>query len=48
MAIALELARRVLGSYAEFTALQGNTDIPARTGKLTIKKRSRRTLTALY
>ncbi|XP_048528084.1 protein SMAX1-LIKE 3-like [Triticum urartu] len=39
MAIALELARLVFGSYAEFTALQGNTDIPARTGKLTIKRK---------
>ncbi|KAM3316561.1 hypothetical protein ACQJBY_034598 [Aegilops geniculata] len=39
MAIALELARLVFGSYAEFTTLQGNTDIPARTGKLTIKRK---------
>ncbi|XP_073354018.1 protein SMAX1-LIKE 3-like [Aegilops tauschii subsp. strangulata] len=38
MAVALELARLVFGSYAKFTALQGSTDIPARTGKLAIKR----------
>ncbi|KAM3262649.1 hypothetical protein ACQJBY_053031 [Aegilops geniculata] len=40
MAVARELARLVFGSYAAFTVLhvQGDPDIPARSGKLTLKR----------
>ncbi|XP_037409991.1 protein SMAX1-LIKE 3-like [Triticum dicoccoides] len=37
-AVARELARLVFGSYADFTALQGYPDIPARNGKLALKR----------
>ncbi|KAE8806238.1 hypothetical protein D1007_17670 [Hordeum vulgare] len=44
MAVARELARLVFGSYAEFTALQVqcDTDIPARSGKLDLKRQRSR------
>src|SRR4051812_24623913 len=37
-AVARELARLVFGSYADFTTLQGNLEIPARSGKLGLKR----------